>query len=32
MSLIFTAFVNVVWSSIQFNKIINNSANGIWNK
>ena len=32
ISLILTAFVNVVWSSVQYNKIINKSAKGIWNK
>lgn len=32
LSLIFTALINVVWSSIQYEKIINNKATGIWIK
>lgn len=28
----FSSFLNCVWSSIQFKKIINNKAEGIWNK
>ena len=32
LSLILTAFINATWSSIQFNKIINGKAKGIWLK
>lgn len=32
LSLILTAFINATWSSIQFNKIINGKAKGLWLK
>ena len=32
LSLILTAFINATWSSIQFKKIINGKAKGIWLK